>query len=127
MTPTAYIVGMLTDNAESLGIEESNICAFMIDDDLIDHGKPIVVVSENAAGSHDHGNNNILGTLRRIQIEFYYPRDFDGDMELIESRVKGLLHDNNIRCYSDAGHILAPDNLNITNTLHFNYMKYERN
>lgn len=125
MTPTAYIVGMLVDNAQELGLTTDNIQAFMIDEDFVDNGEPIVVVSENTAGQHDFGNNDPISTLRRIQIEFYYPKDYEGDMDLIEKSVKSFLRAQDIKCYSDAGHIIAPDSHNIMNTLRFNYL--ERN
>lgn len=125
MTPTAKVLSLITSQADSFGLLPNNICAFMIDNNNVDDHNPIVVVSENAAGSHDFGNGQVLGTFRRVQVQIYYPRDYTGDMALIEKKIKAFLRSQNIYCYADAGHIITPDSQNILNTLKFNFYEYE--
>ncbi|MFQ9706072.1 MAG: hypothetical protein ACLRX6_03155 [Limosilactobacillus pontis] len=122
MTPTAKIVGLLTDNVDNLvGIKADNICAYKIDEENVDNANAILVVSEDADGEREMGNNDILSTVRHISIMFYYPTNYTGDMDLIEKTVESFLYAHGIRRYLNAGHILTPDTENITNTLKFNY------
>lgn len=126
MTPTAKIVGLLTDNVDSLvGLKEDNICAYKIDEENVDNTNAILVVSEDADGERDVGNDNILSTIKRVSIMFYYPTNFTGDMDLIEKTVESFLYAHGIRRYLNAGHVLTPDSENITNTLKFNYKETE--
>ena len=67
MTPTARIVGLLSDNVDHLeDILTDNICAYMIDEENVDNTNPILVVSEDNDGQRDMGNNTILSTIKRI-------------------------------------------------------------
>ena len=126
MTPTARIVGLLSDNADHLeDILIDNICAYMIDEENVDNTHPILVVSEDNDGQRDTGNNTILSTIKRISIMFYYPINFDGDMDSIEKSVESFLYAHGIRRYLNAGHVMTPDTKNITNTLKFNYKQDE--
>lgn len=126
MTPTARIVGLLSDNVDSLeDILVDNICAYMIDEENVDNTHPILVVSEDNDGQRDMGNNTILSTIKRISIMFYYPINFDGDMDSIEKSVESFLYAYRIRRYLNAGHVMTPDTKNITNTLKFNYKQDE--
>lgn len=127
MTPTAKIVTLLSDHADELGLLVDNICPFMIDGENVDDQHPIIVVSEDLAGSHDFGNNGVLGTFRRLSIQLYYPKNYTGDMALIEKKIKVFLRNQDIRCYLDAGHMITPDNQNILNTLKFNFYEREGN
>lgn len=122
MTPTAKIVGLLTDNVDNLvGIKTDNICAYKIDEENVDNANAILVVSEDADGEREMGNDDILSTVKRISIMFYYPINYTGDMDLIEKTVESFLYAHGIRRYLNAGHVLTPDTENITNTLKFNY------
>ncbi|MCC4374623.1 hypothetical protein LMB66_03835 [Limosilactobacillus reuteri] len=126
MTPTARIVGLLSDNVANLeDILIDNICAYMIDEENVDNTHPILVVSEDNDGQRDMGNNTILSTIKRISIMFYYPINFDGDMDSIEKSVESFLYAHGIRRYLNAGHVMTPDTKNITNTLKFNYKQDE--
>lgn len=126
MTPTARIVALLTNNLDVLvGIRPDNICAYKIDEENVDNTNAILVVSEDADGERDVGNDNILSTVRRVSIMFYYPTNYTGDMDLIERTVESFLYAHGIRRYLNAGHILTPDTENITNTLKFNYKETE--
>lgn len=126
MTPTARIVGLLSNNVASLeDILVDNICAYMIDEENVDNTHPILVVSEDNDGQRDVGNDTILSTIKRISIMFYYPINYDGDMDSIEKSVESFLHAHKIRRYLNAGHVLTPDTKNITNTLKFNYTQNE--
>lgn len=126
MTPTARIVGLLSDSVDSLeDILVDNICAYMIDEENVDNTHPILVVSEDNDGQRDTGNNTILSTIKRISIMFYYPINFDGDMDSIEKSVESFLYVHRIRRYLNAGHVMTPDTKNITNTLKFNYKQDE--
>lgn len=126
MTPTAKIVSLLTNNVDVLiGLKPDNICAYKIDEENIDNTNAILVVSEDADGERDVGNDNILSTVRRVSIMFYYPTNYTGDMDLIERTVESFLYAHGIRRYLNAGHVLTPDSENITNTLKFNYKETE--
>ena len=126
MTPTARIVGLLSDNVDHLeDILTDNICAYMIDEENVDNTNPILVVSEDNDGQRDMGNNTILSTIKRISIMFYYPINFDGDMDSIEKSVESFLYAHGIRRYLNAGHVMTTDTKNITNTLKFNYKQDE--
>ena len=126
MTPTAKIVSLLTNNVDVLiGLKPDNICAYKIDEENVDNTNAILVVSEDADGERDVGNDNILSTLRRVSIMFYYPTNYTGDMDLIERTVESFLYAHGIRRYLNAGHVLTPDSENITNTLKFNYKETE--
>lgn len=126
MTPTARIVGLLSDNVASLeDILVDNICAYMIDEENVDNTHPILVVSEDNDGQRDMGNNMILSTIKRVSIMFYYPINFDGDMDSIEKSVESFLYVRGIRRYLNAGHVMTPDTKNIMNTLKFNYKQDE--
>ena len=116
MTPTARIVALLTNNVDVLvGIRPDNICAYKINEENVNNTNAILVVSEDADGERDVGNDNIL----------YYPTNYTGDMDLIERTVESFLYAHGIRRYLNAGHILTPDTENITNTLKFNYKETE--
>lgn len=126
MTPTAKIVGLLTDNIGKLkGVTPDNICAYKIDNENVDNTSTILVVSEDGDGQRDIGNDVILSTIRRFSIMFYYPINFEGDMDSIEKSVESFLYTQNIRRYLNAGHIMTPDTENITNTLKFTYKEDE--
>lgn len=126
MTPTAKIVSLLTNNVDVLiGLKPDNICAYKIDEENVDNTNAILVVSEDADGKRDVGNDNILSTVRRVSIMFYYPTNYTGDMDLIERTVESFLYAHGIRRYLNAGHVLTPDSENITNTLKFNYKETE--
>lgn len=126
MTPTAKIVSLLTNNVDVLiGLKPNNICAYKIDEENVDNTNAILVVSEDADGERDVGNDNILSTVRRVSIMFYYPTNYTGDMDLIERTVESFLYAHGIRRYLNAGHVLTPDSENITNTLKFNYKETE--
>ena len=124
MTPTAKVISLLEDNIDNLpGLISDNIYAYKIDNDNVDNTHGILVVSENSAGEHSFGNNDVLSTKRIIQVEFYYPFDFSEDMDLIEQSVKSFLRANGYKCYLDAGHVMSPDSENIVNTLKFNFFE----
>ena len=126
MTPAGTVTSLLIDNLDKLpGLTEDNICTYSIDNDNVDDTNLIIVVGEHSAGDADYGNNDVISTHRRIQIQFYYPKDYQEDMALIEKKVKSFLRAHGYRCYVDAGHIITPDTMNILNTLKFNYQESE--
>lgn len=124
MTPTAKIVGLLTDNLDKLKeIISDNICAYKIDNENVDDSHVILVVSEDSDGQRDVGNDKILSTTKRVSIMYYYPKNFTGDMDLIEKSVESFLYAHKIYRYLNAGHIITPDTENITNTMKFTYQE----
>lgn len=126
MTPAAKIVGILQENVDSFpDILTDNICTYMIGENNVDNQHVILVVSEDSAGSHEFGNDLVIGTIRRISIQFYYPKNYEKDMDLIEKSVESFLRTKRIKCYLNAGHVMTPDSQNITNTLKFNYLETE--
>lgn len=124
MTPTAKVVSLLKQNCDKLvGIKAEHVHAFMIKPDDWSNTDCIIRVSELPAGSHEYGNAVPIYERKAVQLEFYYPTSFEQDMDLIEKSVKSFLFAHKIRCYSDAGHVITPDNGNIENTLKFNYIE----
>ena len=126
MTPAAKIVGMLQNNVDNFpDILPDNICAYMIGENNVDNQHVILVVGEDSAGSHEFGNDIVVGTIRRISIQFYYLKNYEKDMGLIENSVESFLRTKRIKCYLNAGHVMTPDSQNITNTLKFNHLETE--
>ena len=124
MTPTAKVVSLLKQNSDKLvGIKPEHGHAFMIKPSDWSKKDCLIRVSELPAGKHEYGNTVPINEEKAIQIEFYYPVDCQQDMDLIEKSVKSFLFAHKIRCYSDAGHVVTPDNGNIENTLKFNYIE----
>ena len=125
MTPAAYVYNVLASNLESLPqIEIENVYTFYVDDNA-SPDKPLILITETVSMGDDYGNNEVLYSNRRVQIDLYYPKDYTEDMTLIERDLKKLLRKNGIYCYSDAGHILTLDSERITNTLKFNFKMEE--
>lgn len=119
MTPAAYVYGILADNIDSIpGLKSDDIFTFDVDDSA--GSDVIVLITEEPGMGDDYGNDNILYANKRIQIDFYYPKDYEEDMNALEQSLKKVLRDNGLYCYSDAGHVLSLDSRNITNTLKFN-------
>ena len=124
MTPTAKIVSLLKKNTDPLpGLTANHIHAFMIKSSDWSNTDCVVRVSELPAGAHEYGNAVPINEKKAVQLEFYYPTNYQGDMDLTEKSVKSFLFAHNIRCSSDAGHVITPDNGNIENTLKFNYLE----
>lgn len=119
MTPAAYVYGIIVDNIDSIpGLKSDDIYTFGVDDSA--GSDVIVLITEEPGMGDDYGNDNVLYTNKRIQIDFYYPKDYEEDMNALEQSLKKVLRDNGVYCYSDAGHVLSLDSRNITNTLKFN-------
>ena len=126
MTPTARVVSLLKQNANKLpNIKSEHIHAFMIRPNDWSKTDCVLRVSELPAGAHDYGNLVPINEYKAVQIEFYYPVNYQADMDLTEKSVKSFLLAHRIRCSSDAGHVITPDNGNIENTLKFNYIEEE--
>lgn len=122
MTPAAYILGLINDNIDSIDhLSSEHVHAFMIDPSDNTTTELILVVSELTDDGSDYGNDTEINIIRQVQLTFYYPPDYQYDMTAIEKGVKRVLFSKNIRCFSDAGHVMTPDNQNITNTLKFKY------
>lgn len=120
MTPAAYVYGILADNIDSIpGLTSDDICTFDVDDSA--SSDVIVLITEEPGMGDDYGNDNVLYSNKRVQIDFYYPRDYVGDMDELERHLKQVLRGHEVYCCSDAGHVLSLDSKNITNTLKFNF------
>ncbi|WP_297820010.1 hypothetical protein [uncultured Lactobacillus sp.] len=122
MTPTAQVVSLLKQNTSKLeGLKKEHIHAYMISPQDKTKTDAILVVSEAPGGRHGYGNGVPIFERRRLQLDFYYPPNYEQDMEAIEQKVRAFLFAHSFRCYANAGHVMTPDNKNITNTLKFNY------
>ena len=120
MTPTAKVVALL-QAANLDGLKAEHVHAFMIDKNDWSNADCVVRVSELPDGRHEYGNAVPINEGKSVQVDFYYPKNYKQDMDLIERSVKSFLFAHKIRCESDAGHVMTPDNQSITNTLKFNY------
>lgn len=119
MTPTAYVVSILSENVDKIpGLKDSGIFAFYINGEINDD--VYLLVSETVGLGDEFGNDEILASNKRVQIDLYYPKDYQEDMSVLEQSLKRVLRDKRVYCYSDAGHVLTLDSMNITNTLKFN-------
>ncbi|EDX41653.1 hypothetical protein LMB76_04010 [Limosilactobacillus reuteri] len=124
MTPTAKVRKILVDNCKNIPyLKAQHIHSYMIKPNDWSKTDCLLRISELPAGSHEYGNLEPINERKGVQIEFYYPTNYKNDMDLIEKKVKSILFAHRIRCYSDAGHVIAPDNQNIENTLKFNYIE----
>lgn len=122
MTPAAKVVTLLKQNVDQLEeIQAKHIHAYMISPQDQTKTEPIIVVQEAPGGRHSYGNGVPIFERRRLQIQFYYPKNYTKDMEAIEHSVRAFLFTKKYICYSNGGHVITPDNQNITNTLKFNY------
>lgn len=120
MTPAAYVYRIIADNIASIpGIDVDHVYTFYIDDDPV-APDVFVLITETVGMSDDYGNNEAVYSNKRVQIDLYYPKDYDQDMAALERQLKQVLRDHEVYCYSDAGHVLTLDSKNITNTLKFN-------
>lgn len=125
MTPAAYIYSIIANNIlEVPDLSLDNVYTFYIDENA-SFDEVLMLITETVSMGDDYGNNEVLYSNRRIQIDLYYPKDYTEDMTLIERDLKKLLRKNGIYCYSDAGHILTLDSERITNTLKFNFKMEE--
>lgn len=125
MTPAAYIYSIIANNiSEVPNLSLDNVYTFYIDENA-SFDEVLMLITETVSMGDDYGNNEVLYSNRRIQIDLYYPKDYTEDMNLIEQNLKKVLRSNGIYCYSDAGHILTLDSARITNTLKFNFKMEE--
>ncbi|MCV3327597.1 DUF806 family protein [Pediococcus ethanolidurans] len=123
MTSIAYIKQILVKNIDSLpNLSVEHIHTFSLGSDMNDT-EPLLLITSLSEAGQSFGNNDPIGSTKRVQIQFYYPKDYLGDMELIETSVKKLLRKNQVNCNGDAGAVLTPDTKNILNTLKFIYEK----
>lgn len=125
MTPAARTKSILVseiNKIQNIGVD--HIHTFFIGNDDMDT-EPILLITEAPDYSSDSGNDQIIMSKKRIQIEFYYPKNYEFDMSAIERSVKAVLQKYRFYCNSDAGHVITPDTENITNTLKFIYNEEE--
>ncbi len=123
-TPVADVVSLIRNNASLFhDLSSDHVWPYMINPDDTDQENVIVVVSELPRRGHTYGNGIPISERRRIQLTFYYPRDWLGDMEGLEHQLQSFLIDHDYYCYSNAGHTITPDGQAITNILKFNFLK----
>lgn len=123
-TDVATVVSLLKQNTDKFtDILPEHIHGLMISPDDTSDDKPIILVTEITRGRHLYGNNVPIATKKRVQLSFYYPRDYEKDIDKLETTIELFLVGKNYYCYQNAGHVMTPDNRQITNTLKFNYIK----
>lgn len=126
MTPAAYVRSVIESRIDDIpNLSSEHVHAFMIDPNDNTKEDLILVISELVDGGGSYGNDQELNITRQVQLIFYYPPNYEFDMSEIEKSVKQVLFDQRIRCFSDAGHVMTPDNQNIINTLKFKYTEEE--
>lgn len=122
MTPAAYVRSVIEAKIDAIpNLNLEHVHTFMIDPSDNTKEDLILVISELVDGGGSYGNDQELNITRQVQLIFYYPPNYEFDMSEIEKSVKQVLFDQQIRCFSDAGHVMTPDNQNIINTLKFKY------
>ncbi|QNQ83757.1 DUF806 family protein [Lactobacillus sp. PV037] len=123
-TDVGTVVTLLKQNTDKfIDILPEHIHGFMVSPSDTSTDKPIILVTEVTRGRHLYGNNTPIATKKRIQLQFYYPRDYEEDIDKLETTIELFLVQKNYYCYQNAGHVITPDNQQITNTLKFNYIK----
>lgn len=126
MTPAAYVRSVIESRIDDIpNLSSEHVHTFMIDPNDNIKEDLILVISELVDGGSSYGNDQELDITRQVQLIFYYPPNYEFDMSEIEKSVKQVLFDQQIRCFSDAGHVMTPDNQNIINTLKFKYTEEE--
>lgn len=126
MTPAAYVRSVIEVKIDAIpNLSLEHVHTFMIDPNDNTKDELILVISELVDGGSSYGNDQELNIMRQVQLIFYYPPNYEFDMSEIEKSVKQVLFDQRIRCFSDAGHVMTPDNQNIINTLKFKYTEEE--
>lgn len=124
MTPAARVRRLICDNADKFpDVSVDHVYAYAIDPSDDTETEPILVVSELPRRGHTYGNNQVIEERRRVQITFYYPRNYEKDEEGLEEKIESFLSSKGYYNYANAGHTLTPDDRQITNTLKFNYIK----
>ena len=122
MTPAAYVRSVIDAKIDAIpNLSLEHVHTFMIDPSDNTKEELILVISELVDGGSSYGNDQELDITRQVQLIFYYPPNYEFDMSEIEKSVKQVLFDQRIRCFSDAGHVMTPDNQNILNTLKCKY------
>lgn len=123
-TPVADVVSLIIKNASLFSdLSSEHVWPYMVDPDDDSQTDAIVVVSELPRRGHVYGNGIPISERRRIQLTFYYPKNWSGDMEGLENQLSSFLLSYGYYNYSNAGHVITPDGQAITNSLNFNYIK----
>lgn len=124
MTATATVVALLKNNSDQLtNIASTNIHAYSISAADWTDDAPLILVTDIGRSVSLYGNDNVGRELEEIQIQLYYPANYTGDMDMIESALITVLRANKYYCSSNAGHVMTPDTKNILNTLKFKHTK----
>lgn len=126
LTPVAQVVQLIKKNIkifEPFNLKSEHVYSYGISRNDSTNTDPIVVVSELKRAGHTYGNGAPIYERRRIQITFYYPKDYQGPEEGLEQKLRSFLLEYRYFCYSNAGHVMTPDSQNLTNTLKFNHTK----
>lgn len=123
-TKAAELAILLQDNAKDIpGLSDVHIYAFMIPESDTDTQTPDIVVNEVPRKNRLYANNIPLAELGRIQLTYYCPPDYEGDIESLARSVEAFLLPHGYAEYADAGWAMTPDSKNLTNTYKFNYVK----
>lgn len=123
-TPVAEVVSLIRKNTSLFSdLSSEHVWPYMVDPDDDSQTDAIVVVSELPRRGHVYGNGIPISERRRIQLTFYYPKNWSGDMEGLENQLSSFLLSYGYYNYSNAGHVITPDGQAITNSLNFNYIK----
>ena len=123
-TPVADVISLIRKNASLFSdLSSEHVWPYMVDPDDDSQTDAIVVVSELPRRGHVYGNGIPISERRRIQLTFYFPKNWSGDMEGLENQLSSFLLSYGYYNYSNAGHVITPDGQAITNSLNFNYIK----
>lgn len=123
-TKAAEVAMLLQDNSDKFeGLNSDHIHAFMIPESDTQSELPIVVVTEVPRKIRLYANNIPVNELGRIQLTYYAPSTYGGDLESLARSVEAFLLSKGFAEYSEAGWVMTPDTQNLTNTYKFNYVK----
>jgi hypothetical protein len=123
-TKAAELAMLLQDNVDKFeGLSANHVHAFMIPQDDTSTDVPILVINEVPMKSRSYANNTPLTELGRIQLTYYCPPTYEGDIESLARSVETFLLSEGYALYSSAGWTMTPDSQNLTNTYKFNYIK----
>lgn len=118
MTIAARLKGVL-DKCD--GIAPAHVYTFNIDEQDRTYNGPVFLITEIMATDDGFGNDDAVISTKQVQLEIYYPKDYTDDMDALERQIVMYLRGYGYRCFSNPGHIISPDNLQIIATYKFNY------
>lgn len=118
---------LIRSNSTSLGLDPKLVFAYSISKkvnaDKLD--KIVILISEMDDNPAASGSNSTILKEGRIQIQIFYPADYDNPTDNLRDQLLTLLEVNDWYCYFDGGIERDPQTQQLFNTSHYTKL-YER-